>query len=182
MIWLTPSPTSRVKSHHFPVVRDCRMHVLFRRRRRRDGPADAIVDIDQMQSARHSCDACGDNGFRRIPRPRKKSVRRTSQGVQFDDFSLRAAQGGHDPDGASERIRSPAECDPLAIRRPGRAVVDIFVRSQAQRGRRGVHQLQINVEIVLGVAVPGEGDLSPVGRECRSELVAQGYDRRSHQQ
>ena len=81
---------------------------------------------------------------------------------------LRAADGGDDNEGCTS-FRHADKTDGASIRRKGRADVLSRVRGQPL-GRRGANQLDVDIEVVLLLSVPGKGHLIAVRGKTRGPL------------
>jgi len=88
--------------------------------------------------------------------------------------SLGSTKRRDDEEAAFARYRGIAnKRDTMSVRRPGRATIAGRMRCEPKGRRSAVHELHINVEIVLLFAAPYEGNLTSVWRECRLVLTAQ---------
>src|SRR6185312_6735776 len=124
------------KSDELAVRRYGGMHVLFRTRRTYDQLARARIHINQTQPEVlfGPNRRCHYKPFG-IRRPGKRPVPWTARRIHIRYLSFCAAERRDNPNSTPTCISPPANCDPLAIRRPGRTVINVFAGSQPQGGR-----------------------------------------------
>src|SRR5215510_16123801 len=84
-------------------------------------------------------------------------------------FPFGAAKRGNQQQFGSAAVQPTKKRDGASVRRPGRAKVFSGICGQSQ-STVGTDLPEVNIKVILFVAIPGEGDLLAVGRERRVDF------------